>query len=74
MSIIQIKKEQSHFETLIVRLLKMENRLQFSMDEEWDYHTSDFLASFVELKESIENEYGDSFPYLLGLRQQESED
>lgn len=75
MNITDIKKQQSIFETFINRLQKMEARLQYCYDEDWDEYITcqfilDFLQAYVDLKEAIEEEYGDCFPHLLGIGEQ----
>lgn len=70
MNLTKIKKEQSYFETLIVRLLKTEIALQYSIDECWDDNTATFLNAFMDLRNAIEKEYGDSYPYTLKIKEQ----
>lgn len=64
----QDTRQLSPTELKIIKLLKYENRLQFSYDDDIDQNTIDMLHSFIELKDHIEELYGDVYPHTLGLK------
>lgn len=69
MTINQIKKNQTSFEVLINHLSKREAFLQNCLDEEWDENVEKFIHAFVDLKQEVEETYGDFFCYNLGIRE-----
>lgn len=69
MKLSEIKNQMSDFELRAYYVLKRASVLTECYDDDWEEKLQAFLAAFVDLKEEIENEYGDTFPHLLGLKE-----
>lgn len=69
MKLCKIKKQMSDFELRTYYLHKRASILTECYDDDWEENLNHFLVAFVDLKEAIEEEYGDTFPHLLGLKE-----
>lgn len=69
MKLSQIKKQMSDFELRTYYVLKRASILTECYDDDWDEKLEAFLHAFIDLKKEIENEYADTFPHLLGLKE-----
>ena len=60
--------ELNYYEKAILDLLKQYVIMQ-NCDDNHDENLENFLQSFMAIKETINNDYGDVFPHLLELKE-----